>query len=250
MPCTLHECGPSGTRHCFLFRTPTTKAELELSLSFSDFHTHPAQLANPSRPRILQSIGRHLATQPAMVRLSRIKLGKQRRSRAVTLYLVAASRSSEVLPGLPDPIESLGFGHVSLMLTPSFFRTAGHGLRHSPCLSEEIKDRQAYKLKYIHKSPGHSSCRVWLEKTGVRPKAVRFHFHSALSPDQRPWKLRGTPNEDFAQLACRIDTFHVLRFSLNRAGRFPGSATMPSTAFWTSKAPSCVWLRMEAMQSA
>jgi hypothetical protein len=40
----------------------------------------------------------------------------------------------------------------------------------------------------------------------------------------------GTPNEDFAQLGCGIDTFHVLRFSLNCAAGLPCSATTPSTA--------------------
>jgi len=42
--------------------------------------------------------------------------------------------------------------------------------------------------------------------------------------------LIGTPNEDFAQPACRIETFHVLRFSLSCAAGLPCSATTPSTA--------------------
>src|SRR5512139_2343657 len=56
-----------------------------------------------------------------------------------------------VFPWLPYPIESFGFGLIPPGLSPPRLGGVRNGLRQLPGLSEEVKDGEAYNLKYIHK---------------------------------------------------------------------------------------------------
>ena len=70
----------------------------------------------------------------------------------ITLCLVAPSlRFSEVLPGLPDPIESLGFGSLACDLPPLLLMMARHCLWQQPGLLDQVEDDPANQFEYIHK---------------------------------------------------------------------------------------------------